>query len=79
MALKLCAQVDIIINFNMGKAILKFYEAFLITLLVEISKHADSLKGFVERHFYYCGTLKKAFRIKTPSEINTSTTSGHPL
>ena len=41
--------------------------------------HADTLKGLVERHFYYYGTLKKAFRIKTPSEIDTSTSSGHPL
>ena len=37
------------------------------------------VERFSWRHFYYCGTLKKAFRIKTPSEINTSTTSGHPL
>ena len=41
--------------------------------------HAERLKGLVERHFYYCGTLKKPFRIETPSEIDTSTTSGQPL
>ena len=41
--------------------------------------HRMNLKGCVDRGFQYCGTLKKAFRIKTPSEIDTSTTSGHPL
>ena len=41
--------------------------------------HRINLKGCVDRGFYYYGTLKSTFRIQTHSEIDTSTTSGHPL
>ena len=42
-------------------------------------QHRINLKGCVDRGFYYYGTLKSTFRIQTHSEIDTSTTSGHPL
>ena len=43
------------------------------------TSHRINLKGCVDRGFYYYGTLKSTFRIQTHSEIDTSTTSGHPL
>ena len=41
--------------------------------------HSINLKGCVDCGFYNYGTLKSTFPIQTHSEIDTSTTSGHPL
>ena len=55
------------------------YNTKATCLFFILSRHRINLNGCVDRGFYYYGTLKSTFRIQTHSEIDTSTTSGHPL